>query len=110
MRGSGERGTMRGRVMIVLSLLAMLLSVAAPTSVVRARTVSPNAAQTDFPDAAFVEVPTYSQQRNLSCEYASMVIAMASFGTWVSEYDFDTLVPLSDNPHWGYRGDINGDW
>ena len=59
---------------------------------------------------AFVEVPTYAQQRNLSCEYASMVIAMAAFGTWISEWTFDELVPPSDNPHWGFRGDINGQW
>ena len=36
-----------------------------------------------------VEVPTYSQQRNLSCEYAAAVIAMAAYGTWVSEWAFD---------------------
>ena len=60
--------------------------------------------------AAFVEVPTYTQQRNLSCEYASLVIAMGAYDVWVSEWDFDGLVPQSDNPHWGYRGDINGWW
>ena len=60
--------------------------------------------------SAFVEVPTYAQQRNLSCEYASLVMAMATFGTWVSEWTFDELVPPSDNPHWGYRGNINGAW
>jgi uncharacterized protein YvpB len=60
--------------------------------------------------SAFIEVPVYAQQRNLSCEYASLVMAMATFGTWVSEWTFDELVPLSDNPHWGYRGNINGVW
>lgn len=60
--------------------------------------------------SAFVDVPTYAQRRNLSCEYASMVIAMGAFGTWVSEWAFDDLVPLSENPHWGFRGDINGEW
>jgi uncharacterized protein YvpB len=57
-----------------------------------------------------VGVPTYFQQRNLSCEYASLVIAMGAWGTWVSEYDFDALVGWSENPHWGYRGDITGWW
>lgn len=59
---------------------------------------------------AFVDVPTYAQQRNLSCEYACCVIAMGAFGVWVSEWAFDDLVPLSENPHWGYRGDITGWW
>jgi uncharacterized protein YvpB len=61
-------------------------------------------------DGVSVWVPTYVQQRNLSCEYAALVIAMGAYGVWVSEYDFDGLVGWSDNPHWGYRGDITGWW
>jgi uncharacterized protein YvpB len=61
-------------------------------------------------DAVSFYVPTYVQQRNLSCEYASLVIAMGAFGVWVSEYDFDSLVGWSENPYWGYRGDITGWW
>lgn len=57
-----------------------------------------------------VWVPTYFQQRNLSCEYASAVIAMAAYDVWVSEWEFDSIVGVSENPHWGYRGDINGWW
>lgn len=61
-------------------------------------------------EGVFVDVPTYVQQRNLSCEYAALTIATAAFGTWISEYEFDSLVGLSANPHWGFRGDINGWW
>lgn len=35
---------------------------------------------------------------------------MGAYGAWVSEWIFDELVPQSDNPHWGCRGDINGEW
>lgn len=80
----------------------MHFSIAAPWRPVAAHEASAG--------AAFVEVPTYTQQRNLSCEYASLVIAMGAYDTWVSEWTFDDLVPQSDNPHWGYRGDINGAW
>lgn len=59
---------------------------------------------------AFIDVPTYAQQRNLSCEYAALTIAAAAFGAWVSEYEFDERVGWSANPHWGFRGDINGSW
>lgn len=52
----------------------------------------------------------YQQQRGLSCEYASLAIATGMLGDWVSEYDFESVVPLNDNPHWGYRGDITGSW
>ena len=59
---------------------------------------------------SMIDVPTYLQQRNLSCEYAASVIAMAAYGTWVSEWEFDELVGWSPNPHLGFRGDINGTW
>jgi len=55
-------------------------------------------------------IPTYVQQRNLSCEYAALTIATAAWGATVSEYSFDNLVGWSNNPHWGYRGDITGWW
>jgi uncharacterized protein YvpB len=64
----------------------------------------------DVSDGVSIWVPAYAQQRNLSCEYASLVIAMGAYGVWVSEYDFDGLVGWSENPHWGYRGDITGWW
>jgi uncharacterized protein YvpB len=57
-----------------------------------------------------ISAPTYAQQRNLSCEYASLVIAMGAFGVWANERDMDSIVGWSANPHWGYRGDINGWW
>ena len=58
----------------------------------------------------FLSVPTYVQQRNLSCEFASLSIATGALGNWVSEYALDELVGWSANPHWGFRGDINGLW
>ena len=68
------------------------------------------AAPTGSSQMVDVGVPTYVQQRNLSCEYASLVIAMGGYGVWVSEYQFDELVGWSENPHWGFRGDITGWW
>jgi uncharacterized protein YvpB len=61
-------------------------------------------------DAVRIGVPTLAQQRNLSCEYAALAMAMGTYGVWVSEYDFDDRVGWSENPHWGYRGDISGWW
>ena len=87
---------------IGVCVLATLLSAIMPLAPVAAHDVSEG--------AAFIDVPMYTQQRNLSCEYASMVIAMGAYGVWVSEWVFDEMVPLSDNPHWGYRGDITGWW
>jgi uncharacterized protein YvpB len=70
-----------------------------------------NDASPDGVDGVFVSgVPLYAQQRNLSCEYASLQIATAAYGDEISEYAFDDVVGWSDNPHWGYRGDITGWW
>lgn len=52
----------------------------------------------------------YHQERSLSCEYSALAIATGMLGDWVSEYDFEAVVPLNDNPHWGYRGNITGSW
>jgi uncharacterized protein YvpB len=93
---------LRSLLVTALSVLIVLMSAGLPIMPVSARSVGA--------DSAFIEVPLYTQQRNLSCEYASLVIAMGAYDTWVSEWTFDELVPPSDNPHWGYRGDINGSW
>lgn len=52
----------------------------------------------------------YQQQRPLSCEYAATSIASQMGGWNISEYDFDEVVPLTENPHYGYRGNIWGEW
>lgn len=59
---------------------------------------------------SFLPVVTYAQQRPLSCEYAAVQIATGMIGYSVSEYDIEAVTPLHANPHWGYRGDINGTW
>lgn len=93
---------LRSLLVSALSVLIVLTGAGLPIDSVSARSVGA--------ESAFVEVPIYVQQRNLSCEYASLVIALGAYDTWVSEWTFDELVPPSDNPHWGYRGDINGSW
>ncbi len=52
----------------------------------------------------------YQQQRSLSCEFASVHIAATMTGYSLSEYDVESLVPLHENPHKGYRGNILGEW
>lgn len=59
---------------------------------------------------ASIAVPTYVQQRNLSCEYAALQIATGAWGYAISEYNFDAAVGWSANPHYGYRGSITGWW
>lgn len=81
---------------------------------VSAETVSAAEASTSSSSAADVGssiwVPTWQQQRTLSCEYAALQIATTALGNGISEYSFDSVVGWSPNPHWGYRGDITGWW
>jgi LysM repeat protein len=69
-----------------------------------------SAAESDLPLEAYVWVPGYVQQRNLSCEYASLYIATSTFGEGVPEWAFWESIPVSLNPHYGYRGNIDGWW
>lgn len=55
-------------------------------------------------------VPLHAQERNLSCEYASAFIATSSFGNGIPESEFWDRIPVTKNPHNGYRGDIDGPW
>lgn len=64
----------------------------------------------DETPSSWIDVPFYKQERNLSCEYASIQIATSYWGNAVSEYSLDDIVGWSDNPHHGYRGDITGWW
>lgn len=69
-----------------------------------------SSASSDSGKVVIPNVFTYQQQRGLSCEYAALSIATGALGSWTSEYDFESVVPLNDNPHWGYRGNIHGSW
>jgi len=56
------------------------------------------------------DVPAYQQMYSLSCEYAAAHIATSAFGWGIPESAFMERVAPSANPHWGYRGNINGAW
>jgi uncharacterized protein YvpB len=94
----------RGRLSLAVIVCAMFVVSMAGIA------VSPAAAHSIGTVGADFQPPTYLQQRSLSCEYASLVIAFSTFGVSVSEFEFDDLVGWSDNPHLGFRGDINGNW
>ncbi len=62
------------------------------------------------PSVAVPGVTGYRQQRNLSCEYAAAHIATGALGNAIPEEAFLASVPQADNPHYGYRGNIDGLW
>jgi uncharacterized protein YvpB len=56
------------------------------------------------------DVPSYMQAYSLSCEYAAAFAATSAFGAGVPESAFMENIGQSENPHWGYRGNIDGAW
>lgn len=52
--------------------------------------------------------PIYSQQHNLSCEYAATRMMTAFWGQPIGEAQFIREIPVQPDPHVGYRGDIDG--
>jgi len=63
------------------------------------------------PAATLIDgVPTYLQRYGLSCEYAAAYIMTAAFGAGIDEEVFRANIGQSPNPHWGYRGWIDGRW
>jgi uncharacterized protein YvpB len=62
------------------------------------------------PDVVVANVPTYQQSRNLSCEFAATHIATATFGNAIPEDVLIDQTPITLNPHYGYRGNIDGSW
>lgn len=59
---------------------------------------------------AQVRVPIHRQEHSLSCEYASVFIATGAFGDGIPESVFLDAIPVTSNPHYGFRGDIDGVW
>lgn len=55
-------------------------------------------------------VPLHAQEHNLSCEYAAAFIATSALGNGVPESAFINNIPEAKNPHYGYRGNIDGPW
>ena len=67
----------------------------------------------DSPESSAITVdgvPEYKQQRNLSCEYAATHAAAMTFGWAPDEQVFIDSIPDALNPHYGYRGNIDGWW
>ena len=89
---------------------ASLLDLSGDVPTITDQNAAPVSVDTATSGGTFLEPVTYVQQRNLSCEYAAVSIATGMIGGWVDEYDMEQITGWSENPHWGYRGNINGWW
>ena len=81
-----------------------------PAGATSVETNSPPASSDEDDSLVSFWVPEYKQQRNLSCEYAAAHIASTAWGWGPTEADFMASIPQTLNPHYGYRGNIDGWW
>ncbi|HCS38981.1 MAG TPA: hypothetical protein DIW44_05275 [Anaerolineaceae bacterium] len=52
----------------------------------------------------------HRQAYSIGCETSVAVDLAAFYDVAITEYDFQTTLPLSDNPDLGFVGDVNGPW
>ncbi|MBN1581569.1 MAG: C39 family peptidase [Anaerolineae bacterium] len=60
------------------------------------------------PLALVLDAPVYKQARSLSCESSSAAMAANFFGIQASEAQILASLPLDENPHKGFRGNVDG--
>jgi len=87
---------------------------ARPTSTIIPPTVTPippTATPLVIPIEAYVKgFVGHKQYYSLGCETSVAVDLAAFYGVTITEYDFQTTLPPSDNPDLGFVGDVNGPW
>ena len=73
--------------------------------------VSSPARGQDLPDAAFISgLVGHAQSYGLSCESRSAVDLAGYWGVSISEWEFLSALPVTDNPDTGFVGSYNGYW
>ncbi len=60
------------------------------------------------PLALILDAPVYQQAHSLSCESSAAAMAANFYGVGVNEETIIAALPKHDNPHLGFRGDIDG--
>lgn len=90
----------RCRVVFVVVLIALIF----PTMAVIAAPVA-------LPERHIIAgVPVVGQYWNLSCEYAAASAVTQFYGATVPQGTFLKAIGYDENPHRGFRGNINGAW
>lgn len=65
----------------------------------------------DYPDSFYIHnISGHKQVYSLGCEASAAFDWANYFGVSFYEFDFQVSLPLSDNPDYGYVGDVNSVW
>jgi len=64
-----------------------------------------------YPDSFYIKgITGHKQAYSLGCEAAAAVDWANYFGVSIIEYTFQVSLPHSDNPDFGFVGDVNSEW
>jgi hypothetical protein len=76
-----------------------------------ATTVTPTIQVFSYPDSFYItSITGHRQFYSLACEASAAVDWAKFFGVNFHEYTFQVGLPLSDNPDYGFVGDVNAEW
>ncbi len=96
----------KNSIKIYPALIALILGLSLFPALIQP---APAQAQAALPDkVVLANFPIFAQQHYLSCEYSSTRMITAFWGQEIGEQQFIQAIPLNDNPHLGYRGNIDG--
>jgi len=83
-----------------------------PTSTVAVTPVPPTETQNpDIPDKYYItNITGHAQYLSIGCEASAAVDWAHYFGVSINEKEFQSQLPITDNPDTGFVGDVNGSW
>jgi uncharacterized protein YvpB len=55
-----------------------------------------------------LQVPSYHQERNLSCESSTARMVLSFLGKNIPEVELQSALPINENPFLGFRGNVDG--
>lgn len=66
---------------------------------------------TPLPEEYYIRnISGHKQYFSLGCETSAAIDWAVYFGVTINEFEFQTLLPLSDNPDLGFVGTVDGPW
>ena len=73
--------------------------------------ITVNPTETIFPSKHYIlDISGHKQYFAIGCEASAAVDWAAYFGVHINEFNFQYEMPLSDNPDYGFVGDVRGPW
>jgi len=110
----------RSVICLLFMLLALPMLASCTTAQSKAVEISPTQAAApatdtpaptlELPQEHYIEIRGHKQYFTLGCEAATALDWAEYFGHTFNEFEFQYQLPLSDNPDYGFVGNVNSPW